>query len=495
MIEEEKKKDQTISIEYLKSPTKENCNDISKKVSYSPIKFFCLNQVKNIINKNNLNIKSTNHGLGRKTILSNLFREKEDDYLMKVYNQKIFLPNNSSYSNLNPKLVLNTKETLSKRNNSTDESFKVIRLFSFSTKRIFLPKRKKNKKKYFQKSKFTKNVNNIGRNDTLSNSNIFNTISNLTNVKPNNYFVMNRDREGNSIFSRRIILEEKFIIDKKGNENIISIKEINSTKKKICINNKNIQRSKNIINNFNNKNNTCVNYNDINVNFNLNAVEKMNTIANNQKNQKKKIFKLKFLNSIKPNIIVCETEKRNKNLSNLINDSINTEMRKRLKIECMNSPIVNRKQRKKQLSNSKFIKKIESGINFTKNDEIGNLTSLLSSKKSKSIQKIKSLHTIECPENIPKFNILSNKNSNRYVSLIQIKKISKTKLMDKPKQNIRITKKEINNCHKIKLNQKVGSKRKKKNPNKRNIINNLYYIYLKSGISTRPEHFSKISGI
>ena len=168
-------------------------------------------------------------------------------------------------------------------------------------------------KEFKEEGKSNKNNNikvlkNKGRNK--NNKNIIKCLKN----KYSNY----KEKE-NTIFIRRIILEEKFTIDSKGDKKTIYIKEVspifqssdigNSADKRLIKKNK-----KNNNNNYNNKDNTFINHNDINLNFNVCSFQKINFNNNNNAN-KKNVLNEKLAN-------FNDDYKFNLNSDKNINDSI-----------------------------------------------------------------------------------------------------------------------------------------------------------------------------
>lgn len=104
----------------------------------------------------------------------------------------------------------------------------------------------------------------------------------------------NQNENPNPVFVRRIILEEKYTIEPNGDKKTISIKKVSpimrtketqcNSGKKIIYNNKNIKN--------NNKDNTFINHNDINLNFNVCSFNKIDLNNNNigkEKDSQKKV--------------------------------------------------------------------------------------------------------------------------------------------------------------------------------------------------------------
>ena len=130
------------------------------------------------------------------------------------------------------------------------------------------------------------------------------------------------DEKENTVFIRRIILEEKFTIDSKGDKKTIYIKEVspifqssdivNSADKRLIKKNK-INKNNNT--NYNNKDNTFINHNDINLNFNVCSFQKINFNNNNNNTSKKNVLNAKLEN-------YDDEYKINFNNNKNINDSI-----------------------------------------------------------------------------------------------------------------------------------------------------------------------------
>ena len=368
---------------------KKNSNGNEKKYNnpFYPIKYFCFNDVKKIVNnkhkkspfsKNNEKLK--NMGKNEKSK-----KEEEDDYDEKVYNKKLILPFNSSCKNLSRNIFYLDKYKIKNdfRCFSTDKRYKALKIYGLFTKKIIfnIKKEKRNKRKIliFKKSKFSKNktkkkfiknktklnnykyidINEISNtnnlicrahtindfDNNLTNNNFTSKItpnnamnnyikSNLINnsmpnkiVNKNKYIVQkiknnirnnvymqinkinnikiinnisksnvlrsqnrNNDENSNNIYVRRIVLEEKFTIDSKGDKKTIYIKKINSNLNTKEIINSHEKRKKNKIKKRNNfKDNSYLNHNDINVNMNACSFQKINI-------NKKNINKLLHMN-------------------------------------------------------------------------------------------------------------------------------------------------------------------------------------------------------
>ena len=360
---------------------KKNSNKNIPFNSFFPIKYFCFNEVKKIVNGKNKN--QSDIIIMKKT--EKLKKEEEDNYSQSIYNQRLIKSRNLSGLNLiQNNLIIN--KAIEKKNfkkwNSTEERYKIVNHFDFYTKKIFhrnifvnvkkskfSKKNKKNKRFLKKKIKLndhetfmimqkinntdlnnemykSNNINetnmtlnnNIIRNKTIINNTMNNfTLSNISansnynisnninsyNIENKHYNVENEskvlikkmsnekniDNKGrnknndiknkniknnekiNTVFVRRIILEEKYIIDSKGEKKTIYIKKIspaiktneviNSADKRLFQNsNKIINKNKN----YNNNDNTFINHNDINLNFNLCSFQKINLNGNNNSN-------------------------------------------------------------------------------------------------------------------------------------------------------------------------------------------------------------------
>ena len=395
-------------------PKKANNDNVkNNNPFFIPIKYFCFNEVKKIVdnkNKKSPGINKNNEKLKKQIKNEKIRKEEEDDYTKIIYNKPIIIPHNISLTNLiRKKYAIYKIEANNKYLNyckSTDERYKSINKLGLNTKKIIniYKERKSNlKNNNIKKSKFSKkdrlkkknknktknnihnyidihdinniNINNLiyrgnninyseSNNNTLTSNTITsktitnNTMSNYTisNVTPNSYYnkqnntntnnntnsnatqnlsnqnekrergksnkinnikvitnkgrnknknnninriirnknVNNNEKEKeNTVFVRRIILEEKFTIDSKGDKKTIYIKKISPAMKTNDIINsadKRLIKNKKIIknNNYNNKDNTYINHNDINLNFNVCSFQKINLNNNlNQKNSKK----------------------------------------------------------------------------------------------------------------------------------------------------------------------------------------------------------------
>ena len=464
------------SKEKSKSKTKLQSNKINDKEKsnnpFYPIKYFCINEVKKIVNNKNkkspiINKNNENHISYKKN--EKIKKEEEDEYNISIYDKKINL-HNKSFKNI---LITNFNNTIANNSNkrklnSSDERYKTIIKFGLNTKQIFHSfKLIKNIKKLFgtKKSKFSKkskikknninkdriklsnhynyldihDINNINSNNIIyrtnntndSNNTITsnsitsktitnNTLSNYTisNIAPSSYYNKNNlninpninqnisknkennqkiqgiknnnikiiknkgrnktnnmnkgikdiniknKRKENAIFVRRIILEETFTIDSKGDEKTLYIKKISPimTKKEIINNfNKNLINN-NTINKSKNKDNTFINHNDINLNFNLCSFQKIHL---NNNNNNKKLGSKKKLESFD------EECKYNINNDNSINDTILENCKDILNIKNGNKIIY-------QKSNETFFK--------TENNHKSYQSLFSSPKKKKFIQ-------------------------------------------------------------------------------------------------------------
>ena len=388
---------------------KANNENAKNNNPFIPIKYLCFNEVKKIVNNNKNkkpkvdirnNEKPKNQNKNQK-----IKKEEEDEYSQFIYNKRLIIPHNMSFSNL---LSLTYSLNKIEKNNiyinywkSTDERYNQTSKYGFNTKkiiRIYKEKSSNIKNNHIKKSKFRKkyrvkkknknrikvnnnknfidihNITNINTNNILNrgnNQNVYesynntltsntitsktitnNTMSNytLSNVSHSSYYNKqnntntnsnvtqnlsinkeNKDRrksnkinninvitnkgrnklnnmiksqrnrnmkyneKENTVFVRRIILEEKFTIDSKGDKKTIYIKKISpAIKTKDIINSadKRLIKTKKMFknNNDNNKDNTYINHNDINLNFNVCSFQKINL---NNNNSKKMILKEK----------------------------------------------------------------------------------------------------------------------------------------------------------------------------------------------------------
>ena len=373
---------------------RKNSNGNEKKYNnpFYPIKYFCFNDVKKIVNNKHKKspISKNNEKLKNITKNEKAKKEEEDDYDENIYNKKLIIPFNSSCKNLS-KLNFHLNKYKLKNDFrwfSTDERYKILKKYGLFTKKIInnIKKEKTTIRKIliFKKSKFSKNkaikkkiknkiklnnykyidineISNINNlicrahtinefDNNLSNNNLTTkiTANNITNnyiksskinnsmpnksVNKNKYIVQkiknniknnvymqinkinnikiinninksneyriqnrNNDENRNNVFVRRIVLEEKFTIDSKGDKRTIYFKKINpnlntkdlinSHKKRSKRKNKNKIKLRN-----NNKDNPYINNDDVNTNVKVGSFQKINL-------NKKKIDKLLHMNS------------------------------------------------------------------------------------------------------------------------------------------------------------------------------------------------------
>ena len=406
----------------LKKTNNNNNNNKNNNNPFYPIKYFCFNEVKKIVN--NKNKKSplqnkTNEKLQPNKKNESTRKEQEDDYCKNTYIKRLNIPHNISSIILRKRNLFLNKIDINMNNNhcvnnSYDERYKTVNKFGLYTKKNFcganmaIPvpgalnfglkkskfskKNKKKKKSARNKMKLSNNNNNyldihditnMNGNNTIYKSNNINesnntitsntitsktitnnTMSNYTmsNITPNSYYnktnntnntnsniidnnmqnnnnikdyaqankndksnnikvirnkgrnnnnnndkeikkkniknikKKNKENKENTVFIRRIILEEKFTIDSKGDKKTIYIKKIspimqvkdtviNSADKRLSKNKKIIKNNSNRGNtkkkNYNNKkDNTFINHNDINLNFNVCSFQKINVSDN-----------------------------------------------------------------------------------------------------------------------------------------------------------------------------------------------------------------------
>ena len=387
-----------------------------------PIKYFCFNEVKKIVNNKNKKspvINKNNEKLKEKNKIDKIKKEEEDDYNQLVYNKRVNINHNLSYTNLKICKLFNIykNENINKCN-STDERYKIVKMLGFYTKKIFYGTRiinttmrasifikkcrfsKKNgkKKKYRNKIKMnnnnfinineitnsnnniiyrTNNINDLNNtitsntitsktitnntmsnytmsnvtNNSINNKNNINTNPNINKKIPNikeykaqlqenkinnikiiknkgrnknnnlniNKNIKSQNRKNkeneNTVFVRRIILEEKFTIDSKGDKKTIYIKKISPIVKSSEILNSADKRLRNkkMNRNFNDKDNTYINHNDINLNFNVCSFQKINLNNSYQKNK---------LLSLHQKMDSFDEDNKAINVYNSINDTI-----------------------------------------------------------------------------------------------------------------------------------------------------------------------------
>ncbi len=365
---------------------KKNSNGNEKKYDnpFYPIKYFCFNDVKKIVNsKRKKSPFSKNNEKPKNIKIEKTKKEEEDDYNKKIYNKKLIIPFHLSSKNLS-RINFNLDKYEIKnyfKSFSTDERYKILKKYGLFTKKII--NNVKNKRKtirrilIFKKSKFSKhkakkkiirnktkfnnykyidvneisNINNlicrahtinefdnnltnnnitckITTNNTMNNyvksylinnsmpnksvnknnnnkvvqkiknnirNNVYMQVNKINNIKiinniskTNEYRNQNRRNDENGVYVRRIILEEKFTIDSKGDKKTIYIKKINpvlNTKELINSHEKR-KKNKNInkIKIRNNKDNPYINHNDIintnNINMNVCSFQKININKN-----------------------------------------------------------------------------------------------------------------------------------------------------------------------------------------------------------------------
>ena len=412
-------------------PQKINNENVKNSNPFISIKYFCFNEVKKIVNNKNKklsddnknNEKTKNQNKGQK-----IRKEEEDEYTKIIYNKRLIISHNLSFSNL---LSLNYSLNRIEENDeylnywkSTDERYKALIKYGLNTKKIIRAYKEKSinirindikRSKFSKKERFKKsnksqnkikiinnknfidihNINNINGNNIIyrgnnpninescnntltSNTITSKTITNntmsiytISNLSHNSYYnkqkntntnsnanhnlslnkennekenfnkinnikvIINKGRnknknmnknlrnknmkynaKENTVFVNRFILEEKFTIDSKGDKHTIYIKKITpaiKTNDIIYSADKRIVKNKKIIknNDYNNKDNTFINHNDINLNFNVCSFQKINLNNNiNKKNSlKEKTENLDdhyFKNEIKNDTIINE---------------------------------------------------------------------------------------------------------------------------------------------------------------------------------------------
>ena len=400
-----------------------NNDKVKSNNPFYPIKYFCFNEVKKIVNNKNKKSPILNKNNEKQINLKKkdkIKREEEDEYNKTIYDKRIIILQNKSFTNIlkNNFNYIDENNLKIKKLNSTDERYKTIIKFGLYTKQLFhsfkikkcinnnleaknskFSKKNKFKKKSNNKIKLSNayhynyldihditniNSNNIiyrtnninDSNNTITSNSITsktitnNTMSNYTisNITPSSYHnksnnmihginknnvqnksknnehtpkiqdiknnnnikiiknkvknkknnninknikkknISNKEKE-NAVFVRRIILEEKFTIDSKGDKKTIYIKKISpiikskeplsSTEKKLFNNSKIFKNNSN----YNNKDNTYINHNDINLNFNVCSFQKIDLNHNNhnnnidKKNSKKKMESFEDINN------------------------------------------------------------------------------------------------------------------------------------------------------------------------------------------------------
>ena len=233
---------------------------------YFPIKYFCFNEVKKIvnnknkkspvINKNNEKPKNINNHKTNK-------KEEEDDYKKSIYTKRLIISHSISLTNMiNPNYA---SDKIEGKNNylnycySADVRYKPIHKFRLNTKKILYNIKQKINKKYniiTKKNKFSRNNKKNKTIKKLSNkTQNYIDIHNITNINPNTiiYRLCNIDDSKNIITSNTI--NNKTITNKEINNYLIS----NNTPNK-CFNKNNTDTNRNHkITNINNKRNKNIN--------------------------------------------------------------------------------------------------------------------------------------------------------------------------------------------------------------------------------------------
>ena len=243
----------------------------NKKISNQNNNYLDIHDITNM-NNNNIIYRSNNINESNNTITSNTVTSKT------ITNNTM---SNYTLSNITPSSYYN------KTNNTNNTNSNIIDYNNLQNIN--------NNKDYVQMNQNNDSNNNIkvirnkGRNKNI---NINNNI--IKEIKKKNVKKKNKEKvKENTVFIRRIILEEKFTIDSKGDKKTIYIKKIspimklkdpavNSADKRLIKNKKLIKNNNNNNNkNYNNKkDNTFINHNDINLNFNVCSFQKINVKDN-----------------------------------------------------------------------------------------------------------------------------------------------------------------------------------------------------------------------
>lgn len=258
---------------------KKNSNGNEKKYNnpFYPIKYFCFNDVKKIVNSKHKKfpISKNNEKLKNNTKNEKAKKEEEDDYDENIYNKKIIIPFNSSCKNLS-RIIFNLNKYKIKndfRCFSTDERYKTLKKFGFLTKKIINNIKKEKittgKILIFKKSKFSKNK---GKKKIIRNK-----------IKLNNYKYI----DINEISNTNNLICRAFT----NNEFNNTLPNNNTTSKITINNNMNYYIKSNLINNsMPNKP----------INKNKYIVQKVkNNIRNNDYMQVNKINNIKIINNKK----------------------------------------------------------------------------------------------------------------------------------------------------------------------------------------------------
>lgn len=279
---------------------KKNSNGNERKYNnpFYPIKYFCFNDVKKIVNNKRKKSPASKNNEKLKNVIKNekVKKEEEDDYDEKIYNKKLIIPYISSSKNLsiiNFNLKYNLDKNVTKndfRCFSSDERYKILKIYGLFTKKIMnkIKNEKITSRKIliFKKSKFSKYK---GRKKMVKNK------TKLNNYK---YIDINEISNINNLICRTCTINE---FDKNLTNNNIASKITNN-------NTMNNYIKSNLINNS--MPNKLVNKNKV-------IVQKIkNNIKNNVYMQVNKINNIRIINNInRPN------EFRNQNRKNDENDN------------------------------------------------------------------------------------------------------------------------------------------------------------------------------
>ena len=260
------------------------------KFGFYTKKIFYVNKMKN---KNNLNNTIKKNKFSRKTRkINNKNKISNKNYnILDIHDINNICDINDIYksNNINEFNITLTSNTITSKTitNNTMSNYTISNVspnsyYNKTNNNIEnIPTAKeKNSKKKLNKINNIKIIKNKGRNKNK-------------NIKNKN--IQNNEKE-NIVFIRRIILEEKFTIDSKGDKKTIYIKKISPIiKKKEILNSADKKQIKNkkIIKNNNNKkkDNTYINHNDINLNFNVCSFQKIN--VNNSIDRKNNLLTMR----------------------------------------------------------------------------------------------------------------------------------------------------------------------------------------------------------
>ena len=246
------------------------------------------------INKFGLNTKKIIYDINRKKIKKNNIIIKKNKFSRnnkRNKNKKKINHKTQNYidihdiTNINPNTIIYRISNINESKNSITSNTITNKTITNKTLNNYIISNNTPKKNFTKKNT---DINN--RNKNISN------INHKKNKNIRNKNVENNENN-NNIFIRRIILEEKYSIDSKGDKKTIYIKKINPIiQQKNILNSadKRLIKNKNKLknNNSKNKDNTFINHNDINLNFNVCSFQKINLNSNRKNILKEKLESL-----------------------------------------------------------------------------------------------------------------------------------------------------------------------------------------------------------